>query len=766
MRAAPTVAPAAGPAVPPRRPHRSFSLAWPVSFWLLILTLWTPPTTDAQDGTAVRGRVFSEATGDPLPNAMVEVVRADWNGATATGPDGAYLFSDVPAGRSLLRVRHIGHQALEMEIVVAQGRTVGIDVLLPVRPVALDPVRVDGSAPSAEADAVAADRAELGIVEAHALESTPGLTELGFADAIRGVPGQEPPDPGSVLYVRGAATDLKLVYLDGAPVYAPFPLGGLIEPFAPELLHQADIYLGGAPARYDGGLSYVMDLRTRGGMVGGARTSGSVDLLSARVLAEAGYGDRLRVIGTARGMHPVAASALLGADLPYEYREGVLRGDARLGETTFVSFTGFGNGESVRIGSSTATDTVIEWGNRAGSVRLRGSIGRTDGELTAAVGGYSAELPLAGTRPLRATGEAKRTRLAADLARAYEGWQLRYGGSLERQEHTATARPLAEDGVISVIDAEGSVFGVYGEASAQVASRVSLRAGMRLDQFSGGGGLKLGPRVAATWFVTDRAALTLAAGGYHQFVRPPDEVLLRAPESADLHQSPSLTVGRASHFTIGLDQEIGEGVRLGVEGFFKDFADVPGGRSTDANASGVDLWVRRGSGAWTGWLGYSLAWVWSPMSPEQQSNFTGRHLLSAGLGAPIRERTRLDLRFAYGAGLPYSAIPLSSQLESMTTRTNYVTAPSLDAAQRGGTETAPLLHSPDEPFLRLDASLSQLWTSRRGDRVFEISPYIRVLNSLGRRDALFYYFNRDDGQGTRAIGSLPIVPMVGVEWKL
>ena len=34
---------------------------------------------------------------------------------------------------------------------------------------------------------------------------------------------------------------------------------------------------------------------------------------------------------------------------------------------------------------------------------------------------------------------------------------------------------------------------------------------------------------------------------------------------------------------------------------------------------------------------------------------------------------------------------------------------------------------------------------------------------LGRRDALFYYHERD--QQTRAIGSLPVLPVIGMEWR-
>jgi hypothetical protein len=216
-------------------------------------------------------------------------------------------------------------------------------------------------------------------------------------------------------------------------------------------------------------------------------------------------------------------------------------------------------------------------------------------------------------------------------------------------------------------------------------------------------------------------------------------------------------------------------VHLGIEGFYKEFTDVPGRLALDANASGVEFWVRRTAGSWMGWLGYSLAWVWSAPDArggsapgEDETNridFSGRHLLSAGFEASIRERTRLVLGFAYGAGLPYSGIPLSQQdLPSRVGEIENVFAmssPSLNSATRGGTETAPLLYSPDKPFLRLDASISSQWTPALGGREMRVEPYIKVLNGLGRRDALFYFVN-DPHEDPREIGTLPVLPIVGV----
>src|SRR5690606_6922442 len=164
------------------------------------------------------------------------------------------------------------------------------------------------------------------------LQSSPGLAEIGLGDALARTPGHHPPDPSDVLFVRGAGADMKLVYLDGAPVYAPFPLGGILAPFSPELLASADVYLGGAPARYDGGLSYILDLRTRGARADRVHSSGSMDLLSARALVEVPVGDAAALLFSGRGVHGAGAGWTGEGALPYGYREGLMRADLSLGD--------------------------------------------------------------------------------------------------------------------------------------------------------------------------------------------------------------------------------------------------------------------------------------------------------------------------------------------------------------------------------------------------------------------------------------------------
>jgi hypothetical protein len=720
---------------------------------LALLTAFTNPP--AAPGGAVRGHVRSESTGEPLGGAIVELVGVPGARQVIADSTGAYRVDDIPSGRRLLRARHLGYAPLEMEVVVPAGREVQLDVVLRPAPVPLPALRVRGTETRLAGDTAAAPDPELARAASRVLQASPGLAELGLGEPAQGAPGQDPPDPSDVLYVRGTGADLKLVYLDGAPVYAPFPLGGILDAFSPHLLRSADLHLGGAPAKYDGGLSYVLDLRTRAPSTDRADVEGAVDLLSARALAETPLGARSGLLVSARGVH-AGAGALLGDALPYGYREVLTRADVAVGGGALLSVTAFGNGEEVWLDDS-PHEGAIRWGNGAASAHLRANVAGTSAEITAAVGDYDAHLPAVSDTVGAAEGSSRRTRLAADFSRFTDGVALRYGVAYDRQDQEY--RSLSVRRAVG-----GDVAGGYVEVGMQVAPSVRLRGGVRADHYSLGNAFRFAPRLSATWLVSDRAALTLAAGRYHQYLRPPESALLTTDTAKVRAPVQPLALGSASHLALTLDQELGAGVRLGVEGYYKSFHDVPSAQASDADASGVDVWVRRTEGPWNGWLGYSLAWVWSVDDRLDSTRFAGRQLLTAGVEGPLGSHGNVHFGVVYGAGLPYSAISLTSKESYADIRQNSDALS--QSALTGAPDTPPMIPDPDRPYLRIDLGASRTWSGEWRGAHLEFSPYVRLLNTLGQRDALFYRYERGRDTAPRPLLVLPIVPVIGAEWKI
>ncbi|HET6763215.1 MAG TPA: hypothetical protein VFH27_06075, partial [Longimicrobiaceae bacterium] len=173
-----------------------------------------------------------------------------------------------------------------------------------------------------------------------------------------------------------------------------------------------------------------------------------------------------------------------------------------------------------------------------------------------------------------------------------------------------------------------------------------------------------------------------------------------------------------------------------------------------------DVWVRRGEGAVTGWMGYSLTWAWtlSDQSMWGSDRFAGRQVITSGIAGPIGRAGRFEVRMAYGSGLPFAAIPTSN----MGAADN---PPSNGLSNGGPAESPPLAETPREPYLRVDAQVSRTWApSLRGHR-WELTPYLRVLNALDRRDALFYRYDQSSADHLRSLGTLPLLPIAGISFR-
>jgi hypothetical protein len=227
----------------------------------------------------------------------------------------------------------------------------------------------------------------------------------------------------------------------------------------------------------------------------------------------------------------------------------------------------------------------------------------------------------------------------------------------------------------------------------------------------------------------------------------------------------ALSVGTADHLVVSLDQLLTPGLHLGLEGFVKEFSGVAGAGDQSLNASGVDLRVAREGQRAAGWLGYTLTWFWASDGLQSSGNspFSGRHLLSAGLSASLTDRTGLKLRGSYGDGLPFTSVPVFSDPLSAP---NFTSGESLEVAGDKVLNSAPdLTVGPDEGFLRIEVELSGSWSPRISGRTMDLRPYVRVLNALNRRDALFYHFDPWRNGGPVPLADLPILPLVGLEWR-
>jgi len=88
------------------------------------------------------------------------------------------------------------------------------------------------------------------------------------------------------MFVRGGGKDQNLVLLDGIPIYNADHAFGIYSIFNTEVVKKAKLYKSGIPARYEGRLSSVLDIRTKDGNKNELAGNVTVGLLTAKASFE------------------------------------------------------------------------------------------------------------------------------------------------------------------------------------------------------------------------------------------------------------------------------------------------------------------------------------------------------------------------------------------------------------------------------------------------------------------------------------------------
>ncbi len=711
-----------------------------------------------------------------LPGALVEIHQDQRTRTVVADEEGRYRVEGLLPGDARVRVFHLAAHPLHLRIHLPDSGEVELDLDLEPRVLSLAPLEVRGQRSVDEvARRTEGVSAEGVAVRLQTLDGSTGMVESGLAGMLGSMPTDDEGPPDRVLFMRGSTVDARTVLLDGAPVLTPFHVGGLVSPFEAELVGGADLFLGGAPSRYGGGLSYLLDVVTR--TPGSDRVGGKVSL------------DGLFVQGVVESPLPGGGGGLVGGrflhgfqsnldtgEFPYRYGDLLVRWGLPLAQGHRVDYTSYHNREGVKLDEILVDAGEASWGNTANSFRYTGLTERARISAVAAESSYDSHLPLEWEDPVMARGEAEHRRVAVDVEVPRGSVDLRFGASADRVGYHYSLEPRAGPQQTAMmehpVDMSLGWGAAYGEVMAPVGDRFWVEGGMRAQYFAGDHGLRLAPRASAHLLLTEAALLSASAGRYHEPIPIAGLVGQRTDEGADvLRWNPELPVASATHLVLALDQRLDDDLHLGVSGFVKSFQGIEATGLARVRSSGTDLRVSREGDRLQGWVGYALSWFWEE-EVGRSSTFTGRHLVSSGVRTEFREGLEVGLTLGYGAGLPLSAVALADPLRDQGVGTSPdsegVRDSSSSPVQRlstGGAPGVPLEVAREDDFLRLDLEASWLTRPQVGGRSTELRPYVRVLNALDRRDALFHYFDRWREGDVQPVAERPFLPIVGVEWR-
>jgi hypothetical protein len=195
--------------------------------------------------------------------------------------------------------------------------------------------------------------------------------ERDVMKSIQLLPGYKSAGEGnSGFNVRGGGTDQNLILLDEAPVYNASHLLGFFSTFNSDAIKDVSVYKGGMPAQYGGRLSSVVDIKMKDGNAKKIDASGGIGLIASRLNVTGPIvKDKGSFMISARRTYADMFLKLIkdtgqGKRTLYFY-DFNMKANYKVGKKDKVFLSGYFGRDVLGLGETFSTD----WGNKTATLR-------------------------------------------------------------------------------------------------------------------------------------------------------------------------------------------------------------------------------------------------------------------------------------------------------------------------------------------------------------------------------------------------------------
>ncbi|MBO6574073.1 MAG: TonB-dependent receptor [Rhodothermales bacterium] len=748
---------------------------------LIVLLLFSCVTGAAAQTATVRGFVTDAESETALQGATVVLERAGALLGEATDGDGFFTLRRVPIGSYTLRVSFVGYQTREETISVTAGELRDLSIALEPATGELEEALVVAEVESG----IAAVAAGLETIRPSDVDRIPVPGVSGdLAAYLQTVPGVVlPGDRGGHFHVRGGAPDQNQVLLDGIPVYNPLHVLSMFSAFPEEVIDGADFYTGGYHAAYGERMSSVLDVTARNG--------NKQDFAGAAALAPFLSGLRLEgplltrrasfLLSGRRSLVEELTPDFFGQRMAYRFGDVFGKVHALLGRQHRLSITGlhtFDRGdlaatEKTFLGDALATpdtdSTRIAWTNTVFGARYEYFPGFMPAQFTLSGGLSSSTQEFGPAEQLERESSIESLDLKADLVYFLSGGEVALGGLFR-----ATDTAYFMDGQFDDVPNRGSAaleeIAAYLSVEAR-AGLLTLTPGLRWYSVPDLSQSVFEPRLRVAASVADGHEVSASWGLFHQ-------ALIGLNDQRDLGNVFTAwmpvdgeSLPQSMHAVLGWSGTLPAGVRLAVEGYFKDYADLripifsafprfnTRLESADGQAYGADVrleftgqeFVRESQIG--GRVSYSLGKV--EYTTDSGAVFPPGHdrrHLAQGVITVSKGEVSLSVQAQYGSGLPFTP---SAGFDKW-----YLFTPDVDVAWEAGEDR--LLYAERNSARQPTYGRADVFIQRRIERGRYVGTLRAGALNVFNRSNLFYF----DLYTYRRVDQLPVVPSVGMKLEL
>ena len=753
-----------------------------------IITIGDPRQASPQE-VVLAGRLTQAETSEPIAEATVAV--AALNRGTISNRTGDYRMV-LPVGEHQLTFQYVGLQPVIKTVRLYASGTLNIE--MQEQSFGLDEVIVEARADE-NVRGVTAGIEKLSIEK---IKSLPAF--LGEVDVVKSLlllPGVSSVGEGSSGFnVRGGRVDQNLILQNGAILFNSSHVLGFFSVFNPDVSENFTLYKGHVPAQYGGRSSSVLTVDTRNGSAEKFKVQGGVGLVSSRLAIEGpiikdktsflvggriSYSDwilrRVKQIGVRNSS---ASFYDLHADLSHQFSS-----NHRL------SLSYYGSQDYFRY----STQFGYTWGTQLLNLKWKASLSQYWHTTFSAVSGQyqSTFFDPEGFDAFRLKNGLRYYQLKQNfLVSRFNNHTINLGveGIVYYSQPTMSS-PYDEVSVVAseqIENEQGREGAVYIDDEIIITPRLSVSVGLRYSFFQNVGPYDefryqgnqptapsaiidttrhltgevikqyagLEPRIAARMQLGGYSSIKLSYNRMRQYLHQISNST--SPTPVDIWQlsnryirpqiADNLSLGffrnfRNNHWETSVEF-YGKRIAHLVE--YKDFAKLLLNEHLETEllaargrAYGGELYVKKNSGLWTGWLSYTYARTWvqieSSASTETvnagdwyPANFDKPHSATLVAKRQLGEKGSFATNVTYSTGRPASIV-VASYIADNTT------VPVFSARNQ--------YRIPD--YYRLDVSFTTGKLFSQGTR-YQDSLTFSIYNLLSRNNAFSVFYKRTEGR--------------------
>lgn len=706
--------------------------------FLFIISFLLATMLHAQPLGSLIGTVTDKNTLQPIPGASVKLSSGQ---AVITDSAGQFSFTPLAVGSYGLTITSIGYKEMQLfNLVITSGNDFVLNIEMETLSQELSGVTVLSNRANARA-ATLESPLSVQRLTAEEIRSNPG-GNFDISRVIQTLPGVGGTS-GSVggfrndIIIRGGAPNENVFYLDGieVPVINHFATqgsaGGPTGILNVSFIEDVKLNSSAFDARYDNALSSVFQFRQKDGNPN--RVQGNFRLSATEVAATLEgpiKKDKTTFLASARRSYLQFLFKAIDLPIRPNYWDFQYKITHRISKKTTLTLLGIGAIDEFSFAqprSATpekfyllnSNPTINQWSYTVGaSIRHQVNNGFISVALSRNMMDNKLDKfednqnPNETERTLKLQSQEIENKLRIDVNKNKNGWKFSYGGVAQLVDYNNNTfnvlrKEIRDDNGMLVQPAVTINFnspinsfwrlGAFMQAGKRFFNdRLGVSAGIRTDgnTFTTDGmdfSKTLSPRLSLSYVVADKWTWNSSVGRYYKI--PPYTILGFADNNGTLINKNAKYI-RSDHYVTGFEFLPSNDLRFTLEGFYKDYAQVPvsvrngislSNLGGDFTVLGNEAITSNGKGRAYGFeffaqqklttqffgvLSYTFFKSRYSGTDEEliSSAWENNHLLSITTGYKLGRNWELGLKFRYQGGAPYTPF------DEVASRINYLSA--------------------------------------------------------------------------------------------